>query len=288
VPLSPDLQHRRMITGPDRHAGRRAQRGNGHRAGIVGVVLVHRAGGRQPHPRGQPGLDIRHLLPGCEQLPGQQVPRAAGALHRPGPLRPGRRPLRQPPRLHRRGPYPHLAGRLLIRADRHRGVRALVRAGADHHCRHDPPPSLLLRQTGPWRACLIPDGTRRASFEPRHGKTRQAGTSFGSQASKAAGSGSESQTCRAFERYDLDRNALQRFFNKADLTRQRRPVIVTLSNRFFRTRAIRTPNRRAGPAWDWGASMRADHPLRQPSAVPSPHRVPLCQPPKLCRCDGQL
>jgi len=50
----------------------------------------------------------------------------------------------------------------------------------------------------------------------------------------------------------------------------------------------RSPNRRAGPTWDWGASMRADHPLRQPSAVPSPHRVPLCQPPKLCRCDGQL
>jgi hypothetical protein len=28
--------------------------------------------------------------------------------------------------------------------------------------------------------------------------------------------------------------------------------------------------------------------LLQPSSVPSPHRVPLCQPPKLCRCDGQL
>jgi 2-polyprenyl-3-methyl-5-hydroxy-6-metoxy-1,4-benzoquinol methylase len=27
--------------------------------------------------------------------------------------------------------------------------------------------------------------------------------------------------------------------------------------------------------------MRADHPLRQPPAVPRPHRVPLCQPPKL-------
>jgi len=51
-------------------------------------------------------------------------------------------------------------------------------------------------------------GQRRTSYEPRHGKTRQAGTSFESQTSKAAGSGSESQARRTFERYDnLGRSA---------------------------------------------------------------------------------
>jgi len=113
------------------------------------------------------------------------VPQPAGAFHRPGPLRPGRRPLQQPLRLTSRGSYPHLAKRPFIRAGRYRRVQALMRARTDHHYRHDLPLPSLFGRRGPWRACLIPGRPRRTSFEPRHGKARQADTSFGSQAGQA-------------------------------------------------------------------------------------------------------
>jgi hypothetical protein len=83
------------------------------------------------------GCTTRHPFPGCQQLLRQQVPQPAGAFHRPGPLRPLRCPLQQPLRLGRRGPYPYLARQLLVRADRHRCVRAFVRVHPDHHYRHD-------------------------------------------------------------------------------------------------------------------------------------------------------
>jgi len=54
---------------------------------------------------------------------------------------------------------------------------------------------------------LLRTGHRRTSYEPRHGKVRQAGTSFGSQTFKPVGSGYESQTCRTSVRYGLNRNA---------------------------------------------------------------------------------
>ena len=58
----------------------------------------------------------------------------AGAFHRPGPLRPGLRPGDLLPGLVRAGPHPQLAQQLLGRADRHRGMRALMRVDPDHHC----------------------------------------------------------------------------------------------------------------------------------------------------------
>ena len=91
---------------PTSAAGGRAQRRDGDRAGVVRVVLVHRSGGQQPHPGGQLGLHVQHPLAGGDQLLGQQVAQAAGALDRPGPLRPGRRPRQQPLRLRRRRPAP--------------------------------------------------------------------------------------------------------------------------------------------------------------------------------------
>ena len=94
-----------------------------------------------------PGTDTR-VLTGRDQLLGQQVPQPVGAFHRPGPLRPGRCPGQQPLCLRGRGPDPHLAQRGLIRIDRHRRVRSLVRVHADHHHRHDLPLSSHSRQKG--------------------------------------------------------------------------------------------------------------------------------------------
>jgi hypothetical protein len=91
VALGPHLQHRRMIIGMHLAAGGRTQRRDGHRPGIVGVVLVHRPSSQQPHPGAELGLDIQDPLTRGQELLGQQVPQAARALDRPGPLWPGRR-----------------------------------------------------------------------------------------------------------------------------------------------------------------------------------------------------
>jgi hypothetical protein len=77
VALGPDLQHRRVIIEPHFPDTGRAQRGDRDRPGIVGIVLVHIAGGQQPDPRAQLGRHIQHPLTGRQQLLGQQVAQAA-------------------------------------------------------------------------------------------------------------------------------------------------------------------------------------------------------------------
>jgi hypothetical protein len=101
VALGPHLQYRRVIVCLDLPARRGAQRRDRHRAGIVGVVLVHRPGGQQPDPGAELGLDIQHPLARRQELLGQQVTQARGALDCPGPLRPGHRPRQQQLRLRR-------------------------------------------------------------------------------------------------------------------------------------------------------------------------------------------
>jgi hypothetical protein len=66
----------------------------------------------------------------------------------PSPLRPGRRPPQQLFRLGRAGLDPHLAQWAFIRANRHRGVQALVRVDPDHHCRHRRTPHRHRRTVG--------------------------------------------------------------------------------------------------------------------------------------------
>jgi hypothetical protein len=55
------------------------QRRDRHRPAIIGVGLVRIAGPGQPHPRGQPGLDVQHLLARGGQLLGQQAAQPGGA-----------------------------------------------------------------------------------------------------------------------------------------------------------------------------------------------------------------
>jgi hypothetical protein len=71
--------------------------------------------------------------------------------------------------------------RRLICAERHRRVRSLLRVHADHHHRHDLPlPRIYVRWNRGGHA-LLRIGCRRTSYEPRHGKVRQADTSFESR-----------------------------------------------------------------------------------------------------------
>ena len=109
VTLGPDLEHRGVIIPPGLPDLGGAQRGDRHRAGIVGIVLVHVPGRQQPHPGGQLGRHVQHPLTRGQQLPGQQMTQPAGAFHRPGPLGPRPRPLQQPLGLDSRGAHPQLA-----------------------------------------------------------------------------------------------------------------------------------------------------------------------------------
>ena len=202
VALGPDLQHRRVIIGPDLpHAGR-PQRGNGHRPGIVGIVLVRVPGGQQPDPRAELGRHIQHPLTRRQELLGQQVAQAAGALDRPGPLRPGRGPGQQPLRLGSAGADPQLTQRLLRRADRHRRVRGLVRIDPDHHCRHGTLLPLVPGKT----VAGTPDSRTFVALTPllshATARPRQAGTSFESQAQQG-GRRMKSQPTGTSQRYDL-------------------------------------------------------------------------------------
>ena len=65
---------------------RRAQRGDGDRAGVVGVVLVGVTGSQQTHPGGQLRLHVDDTLAGGDELLGEQIAEPAGALDRPRPL----------------------------------------------------------------------------------------------------------------------------------------------------------------------------------------------------------
>ena len=128
---------------------------------------------------------------------GPAAAQPAGAFHRPGPLRPGLRPGNQRPGPVRAGPHPQLAQRLPGRADRHRGVRALMRAGPDHHCHQCTPSSPAT--DGPRRACLIPDlrwarvplsshATEGPTEQAHRSKARHtAGRRFGSQPRRTSG-----------------------------------------------------------------------------------------------------
>ncbi len=172
VPFGPHLQHRRVIIGHGLPDTRRAQRRDGHRPGVIRVVLVRVAGGQQPHPRAELRLDIQHPLSCGQELLGQQVTQAAGALDRPGPLRPGRSPGQQLLRLAALARTRSSPSGFFGSADHHRRVRGLVRIDPDHHCRHGRTSYLDTATEARGRARLIPKelAGARASFEPRHGE----------------------------------------------------------------------------------------------------------------------
>ena len=171
--FGPHLHHRRVIFGRHLLDRRRAQGRDGHRAGVVGIVLVRRAGRQQPHPGRQLGLHIHDTLARGHQLLGQQITQAAGALDRPGALGERSSPHQETLDLAGAGAHPQLAQRRFGRVDSRRCMRPLVRIDTDHHC-HEP--LLGRRARGPWRACLISDRRRSRLFRatPRRDPTGRA------------------------------------------------------------------------------------------------------------------
>ena len=155
VALGPHFQYRCVIIGCHLAAGRRAQRRDRHRTGIVRVVLVRVPRREQPHPGAQLGWHIQHPLTRRQQLLGQQVTQATGALDRPGPLRPGRRPPQQPLRLCR--PARTLSSPSTSSA------ALIATAVCETLCGSTPIITAAMNgpssccPVGPWRACLIPE-----------------------------------------------------------------------------------------------------------------------------------
>ena len=126
------------------------------------------------------------MFAGGDELLGEQVAAAAGALDRPGPLFERRRPRQQPLELCRVGAHLDLAELALVAVDRDGGVGRLVRVDADDHV-HDLSPDLTMNGR-PWWALLIPDRSRvRTSFEPHHGEVRRVDTSLESHSTSRAG-----------------------------------------------------------------------------------------------------
>jgi len=136
VASRPDLHHRGVGLGTDLFKARRAQGGNGDRAGVVGVVLVDGAGVQQPDPGGQLRLDVDHSLAGGHQLFGEKAAEALRAFDRPGALGPPLGPFEQPLDLGHRRTHPDLAELCLHPVESYRSMGALVGVDADHHCRH--------------------------------------------------------------------------------------------------------------------------------------------------------
>jgi hypothetical protein len=160
-----------VVIGPHLAARGRAQRRDRDRPGVVRVVLVRVSSRQQPDPRTQLRLDVQHPLAGRDELLGKQVPKAAGALDRPGPLWPGFCPRQQPLRLLSRRAYLQPAQLLFGPADRHRGMGTLVRINPDHHCCHGIAFLLFMRtKTMAGMPNYGSAAGARASLEPCHGK----------------------------------------------------------------------------------------------------------------------
>ena len=158
APLAPDLQHSRVpssgLTG--RHDGERSAATATERASSGSFLFTPPR--RPAAAPARPAWAARPaLVPGRDQLLGQQMPQLACALHRPGPLRPGRRPGQQPLRLRSRGPHPHLAQRDLIRAQRHRRRHPLCGSTPIITTATTCPFPHIHARREPRRACLIMD-----------------------------------------------------------------------------------------------------------------------------------
>jgi hypothetical protein len=88
-----------------------------------------------PRVGDQPVADLEAFVRGVvEQLLREQPAKTRGAFDRPDPIRPRRRPRHQVLDL---CPYADLSERDLVRVERERGMRSLVRVDADHHHSHD-------------------------------------------------------------------------------------------------------------------------------------------------------
>ena len=174
-PSAPPRGHRPLTW----RAGRRPQRRDRDRPGIVRVVLV-RVPGRPAAAPARPAWAARPA-PARRRRPAAG-PADGPARRRPRPPRSA--PARPPPRP---AAAPAWAAQARTRSSPSGSSAApIATAVCEPLCGSIPiitaaigTPHPLELRTGPRRACLIPDllGAR-PSFEPRHGKARRAGTSI--------------------------------------------------------------------------------------------------------------
>ncbi len=168
------------------------QRGHRHRQRVVGVVLVRSSRAQHPDPRRQRGRHVDDVLARRDELLGQQIAEPAGRLDRPRPLLERLRPRQQ---------LRHLANAWLapcttpssssLAADRHRGVRRLVRVDTNDHC-HE-----FLRGLVGWdrggHSCFRIVRAR-SSFEPHRGEIPTRRSSFESQPAHRPAAGTSRAT----------------------------------------------------------------------------------------------
>ena len=107
------------------------QRGERHRQGVVGVVLVRSTVAQQPCPRRQRGRHVDDVLVGGDELLRQQEPETLGSLDRPSPRGERLRPRQQPADLVAAAAHLQPGELDLAMTDRHRGVRCLSHHGGD-------------------------------------------------------------------------------------------------------------------------------------------------------------
>src|SRR3974390_1737782 len=151
VPFGQQSQYCGVVGGLDRPEPWGAEGGNGHRASVVGVVLVRLARPEHPHPRGKGGRHVEHVLAGIDELLAQQVAESSGRLDGPGALLERRRPPEQPVDLLSSGPDGDGGQFSLIASNGHGGVGRLVRVDSDD----DGHEYLLVCLLGTARALLI-------------------------------------------------------------------------------------------------------------------------------------
>ena len=167
VTLGQEPQHRHVVLTSHLGHRRRTQGGDGHRAGVVRVVLVRAAAGEHPHPRGQGGGHVQYPLACRQQLLGQQIAQSVGGLDGPDAHIEGRGPLEQLLALAPSRSDPQGGELEFLVVECHRGVGTLVGVDPDHH--HLRQVLLIVGRGKPWWALLIQDGEARPSFEPHHG-----------------------------------------------------------------------------------------------------------------------
>ena len=178
VPLRQQPQHLGMIGRLDRPKSRCTECGDGHRAGVVRIVLVRLPGSEHPHPRRQSRRDVEDVLPGVDELLGQRDSR-------------DRRRTRSP-RCARSKVSAHPSSRSVCRLVARTVIvassvspQSMATAVWVALCGSIPMMTDMstssLRRLGTARALLISIRCARSSFEPLGGKDPEGSSSFDNQ-----------------------------------------------------------------------------------------------------------
>jgi len=122
VAVPQKAQHREVVFFHHRAKPVRAQRRDGDRQCVVGIVLLGLARPQHSHPGRQRGWDVEHLFTGAHELLGQKRPQSVGRLDGPRSFGEGGCPAPQCLELSSIGTDAYLVELVLVLVDRHRRV----------------------------------------------------------------------------------------------------------------------------------------------------------------------